>query len=37
MLYSKTNKIRESYAVPALRRKDAIALKDAEGKEFGKE
>jgi hypothetical protein len=34
MLYPKTKKIRESYAVPALRRKDATALKDAESKEF---
>jgi hypothetical protein len=37
VVYGPDNRIKCSYGVPALRDKDATALKDVEGKEFGKE
>ncbi len=37
VVYDPTNRIVGSYGVPALHGKDATALKDVEGKEFGKE
>jgi signal transduction histidine kinase len=37
VVYDPANRIVSSYGVPVLRNKDATALKDVEGKEFGKE
>ena len=37
VVYDPTNKIQGSYGIPVLRGKDATALKDVDGKEFGKD
>jgi len=37
VVYDPANKIQGSYGIPVLRGKDATALKDVDGKEFGKD
>jgi len=37
VVYGPDNKVMASYGIPALHGKDAILMKDVEGKEFGKE